>query len=277
VKIDTSIPFNREIRLFSEGFDVNALQEEIVIEKLLPDQNMFRHYTYMITIKHKIDSIGEVGLVISPSLQDWLTKANRIIDPQKRVAFLNTAIKEERDNLQLKIRLADEYLAQKRWKEGANIIEDIIKERADSNLMKKLVDAYERLHHYNKVITTLKKILLNSPEDLDLRLRLAELLEKKGRLKEAIKEYTVILPKLTRNEKTVCMKNIGYLLFQTGHKNKALHWYLKAAKYDRKDPNLYYNIGSIYDELKNPKLAEKYLRLALELIKGGKKVCKRDP
>ena len=275
VKIDTSIPFNRGIRLFSEGFDVNALQEEIVVTKLLPDQDMFHHYTYMIKIKHKIDSIGEVGLVISPSVEDWLEKADRIIDPKKRLAFLNTAIKEEKDDPQLKIRLADEYLAQKRWKEGANIIEDIIKERADLpagrqaglNLMKKLVDAYEHLRHYNKVITTLKKILLNSPEDLDLRLRLAELLEKKGRLKEAIKEYTVILPKLTRNEKTVCMKNIGYLLFQTGHKNKALHWYLKAAKYDRKDPNLYYNIGSIYDELKNPKLAEKYLRLALELKK----------
>jgi len=139
--------------------------------------------------------------------------------------------------------------------------------------MKKLVDAYEHLRHYNKVIATLKKILLASPEDLGIRLRLAELLEKKGRLKEAINEYTIILPKLTRDEKIVCMKNIGYLFFQAGQKEKALQWYLKAAKYDKKDPNLYYNIGSIYDDLKRPKLAEKYLRLALDLKKddiGGR-------
>jgi len=275
VKISTSIPFNRGIRLYSQGFDVNALQKQIVVTKLLPSQDMFRHYTYTINIKHKNNKIGEVGLVIAPSLDDWLTKANRIIYPQKRIAFLNTATKEERDNLQLKMRLADEYLAQKRWKEGAHIIESILKEKeglpagrqAGLNLMKKVLDAYEHLHYYNKVIATLKKILIHSPKDLDLRLRLAELLEKKGRIKEAVEEYTIILPQLTINEKIVCMKNIGYLLFQAGQKNKALHWYLKAAKYDKKDPNLYYNIGSIYDELKKPKLAEKYLRFALELKK----------
>jgi len=276
VKISTSIPFNRGIRLYSQGFDVNALQEEIVVTKLLPNQDMFRHYTYTITIKHSNNKIGELGLVIAPSLEDWLTKANRIIDPQKRIAFLNTAIKEEKGNFQIKMRLADEYLAQKEWKQGAHIIESILKEKEDLpasiisgqaglNLMKKLVDAYEHLNSHNKVIATLKKILKHSPEDLDLRLRLAVLLEKKGRLQEAVEEYTIILPKLTRNEKIVCMKNLGYLLFQAGQKNKALQWYLEAAKYDKTDPNLYYNIGSIYDELNRPKETEQYLRLAVNL------------
>jgi len=278
VKISTSILFNKGIRLYSQGFDVNALQTQTVVTKLLPNQDMFRHYTYTITIKHSNNKIGEVCLVIAPSLEDWLTKANRIIDPQKRINFLQRATKEEKGDFQIKMRLADEYLAQKRWKEGANIIESILKEKEDMptpviagqaslNLMKKVLDAYEHLHYYNMAIATLKKILINSPEDLDLRLRLAELLEKKGRLKEAVEQYTIILPQLTENEKIVYMKNIGYLLFQASQKNKALQWYLKAAKYDRKDPNLYYNIGSIYDDLGKPKLAEKYLRLALELKK----------
>ena len=278
-KVSTSILFNRGIRLYSQGFDVNTLQTQTVITELLPNQDMFRHYTYTITIKHNNNSIGEISLVIAPSLEDWLTKANRIIDPQKRIHFLQKATKEEKGNFQIKMRLANEYLAQKRWKEGAHIIEStlketeempapIISEQASLDLMKKALDAYEHLHYYTKAIATLKKILINSPEDLDLRLRLAELLEKKGRLKEAINEYTIILPQLTRNEKIVYMKNIGYLLFQGGQKKKALQWYLKAAKYDRKDPNLYYNIGSIYDDLGDPKMAEKYLRLALELKKG---------
>jgi len=278
VKISTSILFNKGIRLYSQSFDVNALQTQTVVTKLLPNQDMFRHYTYTITIKHSNNKIGEVGLVIAPSLEDWLTKANRIIDPQKRINFLQTATKEEKGNFQIKMRLANEYLAQKRWKEGAHIIESILKEKEDMptpiisgkvrlNLMKKVLDAYEHLHYYNKAIATLKKILINSPEDLDLRLRLAELLEKKGRPKEAVEQYTIILPQLTRNEKIVYMKNIGYLLFQASQKNKALQWYLKAAKYDKKDPNLYYNIGSIYDDLGKPKLAEEYLRLALELKK----------
>ncbi|GAG05459.1 unnamed protein product, partial [marine sediment metagenome] len=167
----------------------------------------------------------------------------------------------------VKIRLADEYLALKKWKEGAHIIEDIIVENEDLDLMKKLVDVYEKLQQSNKVIAALKRILVQTPEDLEIRLRLAELLEKQGRLEEAINEYTIILPRLSKDEKTVRMKNLGYLLFQTGQKEKALQWYLKAAKYDRKDPNLYYNIGSLYEELKRHELAENYLRLALDLKK----------
>jgi len=267
VKIDTSIPFNRGIRLFSEGFDVNALHEEMAIEKLLPRQDILHHYTYTIKVKHRNDFIGDVGLVISPSIEDWLEKADRIIDLEKRLAFLNMAIQEEGGDLRLKIRLTDEYLAHKKWKEGAHIIEDIIKEKQDLDLMRKLVDVYEKLHQSDKVIATLKKILVETPEDLEVRLRLAELLEKQGRLKEAIKEYAAILPSLSRDERIICMKNMGYLLFQAGQKKEALKWYLKAAKNDRKDPDLYYNIGSIYEQLKRHELAENYLRLAVELKK----------
>ena len=267
VKIATSVPFNRGIRLFSEGFDVNALSEEMVIAELLPGRDIFRHYTYTIRIKHGNDCIGKVGLVVSPTVEDWLERANRIIDPEKRLDFLNMAMKEEGDNLRLKIRLADEYLAFKKWEQGARVIEDIVAEKQDLGFMKKLVDAYEHLNDYNKVIATLKRILAKTPDDLEIRLRLAGLLEKQGRLKEAAHQYTVILPRLSKTEKTVAMKNIGFLLFQAGQKKKALYWYLKAAKYDRKDPDLYYNIGSIYEELKRHELAENYLRLALDLKK----------
>ncbi|HUU41393.1 MAG TPA: tetratricopeptide repeat protein, partial [Desulfatiglandales bacterium] len=134
-------------------------------------------------------------------------------------------------------------------------------------LMNKLMDAYDHMGSYDKAINTLRKILAKAPEDTELRIRLAGYLEKEGRLKEAVEEYLIIMPKLSEDEKIASMKNIGYLLFQTGQKNDALQWYLKAAKYDKNDPNLYYNIGSIYDELKNYDQAEKYLSLAIDLKK----------
>ncbi len=273
VKVDTSVYFNRGIRLFSEGFDVNALQKEIAIAKLLPGQDIFHRYTYVIEVKHGHERIGRVGLVIFPTVEDWLEKANRVIDPEKRLAFLNMAVQEEGDDLRLKMRLADEYLALEKWREGARIIEDIVKQRQDLTLLGRLVDAYERLGQYNEVIATLRKILVMTPDDLETRLRLAGLLEKQGRLREAVSEYTIILPSLSEDESILCMKNMGYLLFQDGQKKEALNWYLKAAKYDRKDPDLYYNIGSIYEELNRHELAENYLRLAIDLNKddiGGR-------
>ena len=268
VKVDTSVPFNRGIRLFSQGFDVNALHEEAVLSELLPGQDIFRRYTYSIQIKHNNEVIATLSLAIAPLTEDWLERANRIIDAKKRLAFLELAVKENAEDMRLRLSLADEYLAQKRWKQGARTLEEILKTKEDIVLMRKLVDAYERLRRYNQVIIVLKKILAKTPDDLELRLRLAELLEKKGRIKEAISEYTRMLPQLRKTEQIVVMKNVGYLSFKIGQKKKALQWYLKAAKHDKKDPNLYYNIGSIYDELKKPELAEKYLRMALELRKG---------
>lgn len=268
VKVDTSVPFNRGIRLFSQGFDVNALHEEAVLAELLPGQDIFHRYTYSIQIKHNNEVIGRLSLAIAPLTEDWLEKANRIIDAKKRLAFLELAVKENADDMRLRLSLADEYLDQKRWEQGARTLEEILKTKEDIALMRRLVDAYERLRRYNQVIIVLKKILAKSPDDLELRLRLAELLEKKGRIKEAISEYTRMLPQLTKTEQIVVMKNVGYLSFKIGQKKVALQWYLKSAKHDKKDPNLYYNIGSIYEELKKPELAEEYLRMALELRKG---------
>ena len=267
VKVATSVLFNRNIRLFSHGVDVNALREEMVIADLLPDQDPFRHYNYTIIVKHKNDILGEVGLVVSPSIDDWLLKADKIIDPKTRTAFLQTAVNETGGNIELKLRLADEYLDLKKWKEAAQILEDIIKEKKDVSLMVKLADVYEKIRYYNSLIRTLGKILAITPENLDIRLRLAEVLEKKGRLKEAINQYEMVLPKLPREEKIAVMKTLGYLSYQAKLTKDALQWYLKAAEYDKNDANLYYNIGSIYDELKQPKQTEEYLRLAVNLKK----------
>ncbi len=267
VKVDTSVPFNRGIRLFCQGFDVNALQEETALAELLPGKDIFHRYSYTIQVKHKNELIGELSLTIAPLPEDWLEKANRIIDAKKRLAFLESAVEENADDMRLKLRLAEEYLTQKSWKQGANTLEEILQTKDDLALMRKLAEAYEHLHRYDQVITVLRKILAKTPDDLEVRLCLAELLEKKGRIKEAISEYTRILPQLTETEQIVVMKNMGYLSFKIGQKNDALQWYLKAAKYDKNDPNLYYNIGSIYDELKKPELAEKYLRVALDLRK----------
>jgi len=268
LKVDTSVPFNKGIRLFSQGFDVNAFQEERALAELLPGGDIFHRYTYSIQVKHHNEVIGEFVLTIAPMTEDWLERANRIIDDKKRLSFLESAVEQNADDMRLKLRLADEYLARKRWKQGAQLLEEILKTKDDPPLMRKLAEAYERLRQYDQAITTLRKIIAKSPDDLGLRVHLAELLEKKGRTKEAIAEYTRMLPRLTKTEQVVVMKNLGYLSFQIGQKKDALEWYLKAAQHDRNDPNLYYNIGSLYDDLKEPELAEKYLRMALELRKG---------
>jgi len=267
IKIDTSVLFNRGIRLFSKGFDINSLHEEIVLAKLLPSQDIFHKYAYAVKIKYKNETIGEIVLDISPSEEDWLKKLHIITDPKEKLEFLNLAVKEAGDNIELKAKLADEYLVLKRYKEGADIIEDILIEKKDLDLMKRLAGIYKDMHQHNMLIATLRKILAKSPGNFKVRAQLAEALEEQGRIEEAVREYALVCEKLETDDKIACIKNVGYLLFKNDKKKEALDWYSKAADLDKNDPNLYYNIGTLYDDLKKEELAEKYFRIAVNLKK----------
>ncbi len=263
--ISTGIPFNRGVRLFSSGFDINALKGKMTVAKLLPEKGIYHHYSFQVNIKYDNRSIGKVHLVISPSVEGILQKANTIIDTEKKLSFLETAVREMPGEFELKKKLAQEYMDIGKWNKGARILEEMINKKEDPEFLSKLAEAYEKLRQYDKLIGIFRKILKNDPENTELRLRLAEILERKKRYEEAAGEYMKLISEFSGRHRISIIKNIGYLLFQAGKKKEALDCYLKAAEHDKQDPNLYYNIGSIYDELNRPEMAERYLGIAIEL------------
>jgi len=71
-----------------------------------------------------------------------------------------------------------------------------------------------------------------------------------------------------RPETVNVYNSLGVLCRKKGDYPTALKHYEKALKIHPKEPNIYYNIGRIHLDMKNPEKAESYFRTALRLDPG---------
>ncbi len=267
-EISTNILLNINVRLAAEDFDINALRhEELKLSSLLPDQNIFNHYRFRIRVKYRNKNLGHIDWEIQPYVEDWLEKAGKTEDRQKRLAVLEQGLQLLPEDTSIRRRLLDEYKAQKRWKRAASMLEQAVEKDADEELLAELLEVYAAMSSKTKVISVLKKLIKLDPEDLGSRLQLAELLEKSGKNKSAIREYEELAKRVDKKDRLPIYKSLGYLYSKRGKNQKAISYYLKAAKSDKKDANLYYNISYLYEKTKQNDKAIRYLEKAVSLNK----------
>jgi len=266
LKISTNIHFNWGIRLFSDGFDVNALlREEMSFSTLLPNSDIFNQYKFMVKVKQHNRDIGYVEMVIEPHVEDWLDKARRTINRPKRIAILERAFKLVPDNDQVGDRLIDEYRSLKRWPQAAQMLEGMAKKKPGPKVFNDLIEVYEAMSNKEGIITTLKRFVKYDPNDIETRLRLASFLETSKKLKEAAKEYESILKVMEKGDRLPVYKTLGYLYTETGRIRNAIARYLQAAELDEKDVNLYFNLSSLYERAGKRDRADFFLKKAVSL------------
>ncbi len=265
-EISSSIPLNLNIRLVAENFDVNALRfEEMPVGELLPEQEMFHHYSFRIQIKHYNDDMGFMVWNIRPFAEDWLDKASRIIDSRLRLELLEKAVSLLPEQDALKRRLLDEYKNQNQWEKASRLLEQMKGKENEQAVLKELLEIYDKANNHEETIDTLKALGKIEPDNAEVRFRLAAALEEKGALDLAIPEYEALLSKAGEQDRLLLHKNLGYLYTETGRWKDAVDAYLKAAELDQKDPNVYYNLSYLYEKLNDQERADFYLENAVTI------------
>jgi len=266
LRISTSIPFNLDVRLLSSDFDAEALryQEEALV-RLLPNQNMFRHYHFVVKVKYRNRDLGNITVDIKPYVDDWLDKANRTIDKKQRLVVLEEARAMFPDDERLKKRLLEEYRAQGKWKDVAAMLENASGNTQDKASLLALLETYRAASNTDGMISVLKRLVGLDSKDTDLRLQLAEALEKKGELKSAATQYEAVLNGIPGKEKLLICNKLGYLWAKVGQFQKAISFYKTASDLDPKDSNLLYNLAYLYEKTGNKQDARHYLEKALAL------------
>jgi len=155
--ISTNIPFNLKIRLSAEGLDVNALRyEELIISDLLPHGEAFDLYNFTIHAKYYNRDIGDLIWVIQPYTEDWLDKANRIIDNDMRLGILERGQHLTPENRRLSRRLLDEYKILKKWKQAARMLEKMAEKKVDHDTLAELIEVYKNMDNKDGTILALK-------------------------------------------------------------------------------------------------------------------------
>ncbi len=264
--VSTSIPFNMDVRLVCQGLDVNALEyDAIKLTELLPEKNAFDRYEFPVEIKHLNRVIGRVTWIIQPYAEDWLEKANRIIDDQRRLDLLERGHALLPDDDPIRDRLLKEYMAQKKWKRALSMLKRKAQKKDDVETLSDLLACYTALDDKNGVFQVLNRLIEKRPDDLQLRERLAQILVDREEWNEAALQYEFIIEKTPPSERLALYKNLGFLYTKAGRLEKAISAYLSAANIDQKDPNLHYNLSALYERLGRQKEADFYLDNAVTL------------
>jgi len=264
--ISTTIPLNMGIRLVATDMDVNALRyEPMPLRTLLPQQDPFKRYTFPIAVKHNNRAIGHMTWIVQPHAEDWLEKANRIIDDEKRLALLERGVRRLPREKRLQRRLLEEYKAQNKLKKAAGVLLEMAERETSYDTLTELLDIYRQLHNSDGEIAVLRRLLKLNPDDLKAREALAEALTAEGEWRQAIDEYQALLQQTPAPDSLYIHKRLGYLYTQAGTFKKAIDAYGHAAKLDQKDANIHYNLSYLYEQIGEKEKADFYLSNAITL------------
>jgi len=268
-KISTNILFNHGIRLSAKGLDVNALlYENLTFANLLPNRDIFRKYNFRVEVKRFNVDLGYLDILVEPHIEDWLDKAARTIDGDRKIQILQQAMEFAPDDERIRDRLIETYKAQKQWKQAALMLEKIATEAPNQKVLYNLLEVYEALADKEGIILALTMLVDMDPNNLDAQLQLAAALEKEERLKEAITIYERLLEKVKEEDSLPLHKTLGFLYSKTDQTKKAISSYLRAADVDKNDVNLFYNLSFLYERSGEKDKADFYLAKAVSLERG---------
>jgi tetratricopeptide (TPR) repeat protein len=266
LKVSTSISFNIGVRLMASGVDINALSyERLPLATLLPERSIFGQHKFRIMVKQYNHNIGYVDIEVEPYLEDWLDKAERTIDAEKRIKILEEALNFSPKDTHIRDRLIEEYKSLKQWSKAATMLEAVAKEKPDQKILFELLDLYEAMSDTNGVISVLKRLSEQNPNDVDIQLQLAATFEKAKKDKDAIEVYESLVGKIEKGKRLPIYETLGYLYTQTDQVKNAISAYSKAVELDKKDANLYYNLSSLYEKMGNKEKANFFLSKAISL------------
>ncbi len=266
LEVSTNVLFNNGVRLVTSDFDVAALlYEKLPISSLLSADALLSKKQFRVAIKRYNSEMGHVIFALEPYVEDWLEKADRTIDPERRLAIIEQAKDFAPQDKRIVLRLLQEYKSLKKWPKAALLLEEMSKEDKDPQLLVDLLDVYETMSDAEGVVAVLKRLLAAEPGSVELRFRLAKTLEKLDRKEEAIKQYEAALVNAKPADKLTIYKILGYLYSKIEPRDKAIAAYLKAAELDKGDANLYYNLADLYEKAGDREKAIHYLGEALKL------------
>ncbi len=266
--ITTNILLNRGVRIFSIGLDANALlYEEMPLHRLLPENRTFEHHQFRVEIKRGGSMLGHVTLVVEPSAKDWLARAARIIDPQKRLEHLERALEHHPEDEEILDRIIAENMDLENWKKASAMLEIKARKRPeDEKVLQRLLSVYEAAGDRDGTLSTLRRMADFHSDDPVLAFRIAGKLEDEGRTSEAMEEYERVLGLLEQEEdRAAVLKTLGYMYSQSGDIQRAIERYAEAADIQKDDANLYYNLAGLHDKVGNTEKADEYLKMAVSL------------
>lgn len=207
--------------------------------------------------------IGKVSLLIQLDARDWLQKANTTSDIDKRIVYLEKALRENTTNILLKTQLAGLYFDSKRYADAARLYKEIDDSGKSKNISEKLLLVYQIMNRVDDALIVYLDLLKLSEEQQTFKEFIAYLKKRKSKdeVEKFLEKHQQDIPKAFQSAVLLTLAEVNS---ETKNWSRAAATYERAIKAGVKDSDVLYNLFVSYkrnDETdKAIQALEKYLQ-----------------
>ena len=245
-------------------FDASRLrQDPVAFKDLMPQESFETPKAIEIQTNSWSGPIGEVSFLVQLDAKDWLQKANAATDVNRKIAFLEKALKENPGNVLVKTQLAGVYFENKKYDPAAKLYEEIDESGKSRTILERLLLAYQARNRVDEALKTYLD-LFKLAEDTDTFKEFLQYLQKHKSKEEAAKFLEKNQQQFPKAFQSSVLLLLADLSAQTKNWSKASAAYEKAIKAGVKDPDILYNLAVTYqhseDSDKATQALEQYLQ-----------------
>jgi tetratricopeptide (TPR) repeat protein len=150
------------------------------------------------------------------------------------------------------------------WEQGKREYRNAITlAKGQSEYYHAMLDACKKHHDYQCMRTLWQELWQQSPQNLELPIRIAESFAQQHMLKQAVEQYQAVLQKHPEAAPRIYQR-VAELYQQQGKNEEALHSYTQLLEIKSDDPKIYHAVAAMYRQRKDLNAAINIYKQAIE-------------
>lgn len=233
-------------RLASSDLDAKAVSKRpVVIKEMFPQESFETPRTAELRVTLWNRPIGKVSLLIQLDAKDWLQKANSTSDIDKKIGYLEKALKENSSNVLVKTQLAGLYFDSKRYADAARLYKEIDDSGKSKAISEKLLLVYQIMNRTDDALLVYLDLLKLAEDQQTFKEFVAYLKKKKSRdeAEKFLDKHQSEIPKAFQQSVLLALAEFSS---DTKNWSRAAAAYEKAIKAGVKDSDVLYNLFVTY-------------------------------
>ncbi len=269
VNIDTTAVFDWSLDFESDVFSRDILLNGGRVDEAMGDTSWMLDGTRPIRVTYKGNRIGRVDLAVVADETYWWLRAERVSEPKDKIIMIEKVLELDPSSESAHESLAELYEKTGEWLKAAEHYEWLAQRDPKPLFISKLIDLFRKNGSSKQQAAGYERIAALDPSVENLILA-ARTLEENAQMSRAVPYYEKALSLLPDPERAAVRKKLGYYFVQTGDLASAVTQYEAAAQLDSTDPNVFYNLGTLYQRTKQPRKAIGALEKADALRPGDR-------
>ncbi|MCE5335680.1 MAG: tetratricopeptide repeat protein [Desulfobacteraceae bacterium] len=233
-------------RITSSEMDVNGITKRLgTIRDLFPKESFEAPKSVDLRVTLWNRPIGKVSLLIQLDAKDWQQKANTTTDVDKKIAYLERALRDNASNIFLKTHLAGLYFDTKRYADAARLYQEIDASGKSKIISERLLLVYQIMNKVDDALMVYIDLLKLSEEQQTFKEFITYLKKRKSR-DEAEKFLDKHQAQIPRSFQSSVLLALAELSGETKNWSRAAAAYERAIKAGVKDSDVMYNLFVAY-------------------------------